>query len=218
MSYFEPQIPQELDNQNYWPLLKKTAQQLSRIVAWTWTGCLAYTGENQIEKAKQEETLKTAFVNLLQRQVMSTNVYIYCGNPQEQTEANILAKAIQSLFLGDNTPLSEEGYGKIDVTLSDVIEKFTGEALVTTKNQEFGKMFVPRVITGSFIGGITYAPGKDEKTQNSEDKFILEFPYPPRPVLSEVTITGLQLSQWAMNLTPGDSYTPPSAYVPWAAC
>jgi hypothetical protein len=222
MSYFEPNVPMELNNADYWPLLQKSASQMSRIIAWTWTSCLAYSGnERQSGEvnslAEQEQKLKTIFIQLLQRQAINTNVYVACGDPELLGQAEQFSTDIRNLILGDNDAVRETKDEDITITLSDVVEQFTGERFAMTEEPSFTKMFIFRVITNSFIGYATYAPDKDGDSPE-EDKYILELPYPPRPMLSEVTVTEKELSDWAMNLTPGDSYIPPSAYFPWFLC
>jgi hypothetical protein len=81
----------------------------------------------------------------------------------------------------------------------------------------FKEMFYVRVITNSFVGKIIYAQGKDASSPD-KDKYILELAYPPRPQLSDITITEEKLSIWANKPTDGSYEVPPSCYVPWCVC
>ncbi|NER33448.1 MAG: hypothetical protein F6J93_05170 [Oscillatoria sp. SIO1A7] len=219
MAYFEPKLPKELNTRQYWPLLLGNASEWSRIVAWTWTDCLAFAGyereyNEEDSLAAQEQRLKTLLIQLMQRQAINTDVYEECGDPALLGPAEQFSRDIRNLFIGKNDEVAQIKDLGITITLSDVFKKFTGKELLAKIDPGFMEMFILRIITGSFIGAITYAPGKKDQ-ELQPDNYILTVPYPPRPELSEVTVTARQLSDWAMNLTPGDSYLPPSAYFPW---
>ena len=181
-------------------------------MAWTWTNCLAYAGTAQ--EAKEQE-LKTFFIEHLQKQALSTHVYVNCGAPDALGQAEQCSQDIQNMLLGKNNEVEYLQSNKITITLSDVVEKLTGEDLITTKDRSFGEMFVIKVIV-EFAGSIGYSPGKNENSPN-KNKYLLELSYPPCPVLGPATITEQTLYNWVNNSTPGSSYLPPSAYLPWAA-
>jgi len=221
MSYFETKLPQELNTPEYWSELKAFGKQWSQLVAWAWTDCLAYANiEREQENnpfAEQEQKLKEFFINLLQQQAVNANIYINCGAPEAQEGAEQFSQDIRNLLLGDNDAVPAVGDLGIEITLSDVFQKFNDKPLLATAEPDFTKMFIMRVISDAFIGKLTYAPGKDANSPK-EDKYILELTYPPRPALGSATVTEEELFNWVKNQTPGNSYFPPSVYLPWSVC
>ncbi len=204
-------LPRELNTTYYLPRVIKGVSQWSRVTAWLWTSCLAYAGDP--EKAKLEQDLKSFLLNTLKSQAQHADAFVAYGDPSSRTTANALSKTIRNLLLGHNNEIPTLPPG-IDFTLSDVIKKLTGEALITVTDPDFGEMFLFQVTTNSFSGTVEYA--LDEGGKPIPKKYVLFLAFPPRPDLSELTVTEQQLSDWANNLTPGESYLPPSAYIPIA--
>lgn len=204
-------LPSELNTPDYLPKVVTGVSQWSRVTAWLWTGCLAFAGDP--DKAKQEQDLKTFLLNTLKSQAQNADAFIAYGEPSSKTTADALSRTIRNLLLGHNDRIDTLPPG-ITFTLSDVIEKLTGEALITVTDPAFGELFLFQVTTNSFSGTVEYA--LDEKGKRIPNKYVLYLAFPPRPAFSEVTVTEQQLYDWAYNLTPGESYLPPSAYIPIA--
>ena len=207
-------LPPELNNSTYLPKITKAVTQWSQIAAWSWTGCLGFAGEPN--KAEQEQKLKTLLIDILKKQAQSADAFIRYGNEEAQKIADTLAKDIRNLMLGYNDKVQAIQDLKIGITISDVLEKFTNQPLITTADRPFGEMFVVRVTTNSFSGKIDYA--LDKEGNPIPNQYLTIIAYPPRPVLSDITITENQLSGWINNITYGGYYLPPSAYIPIGFC
>ena len=214
MSYFERELPpEELLKHPAWESFRNFGVQWSQLVALLWIGDPDLEGG--LKLTDSEKDLRTHFINLLQKQAKHTELYVKCDTPGfVLTLAEEASKEIKDLLLG-NKKIGE-------ITLSDVLKKYTTQDLMTTVNEDvkkmFAKMFNVRVITESFVGKITYARGKDASSPD-EDKYILELTYPPRPVFSDATITEKVLHGWANRTTLVSSYeVPPSVYIPGAVC
>ena len=227
MSYFERELPpEELMNHSTWKEFRNFGVQWSKLVAWSW-------GNFNLKKGDEESELKSFFIQQLKKQAKNTEIYVKCdtSDPQDPTidlalsPAEQASKAIKNLLLGEEIVITKEisEISKKQLTLSEVLEKYTGQPLMTTAKKDvkemFKEMFNVRVITDSFVGRIIYARDKDA-TSTDKDKYILELAYPPRPVFSEATLTEEVLSVWVnQDDTDPISYaTPPSAYIPWSAC
>ena len=216
MSYFERDLPPgDLLKHPTWGLFQNFGVQWSQLIALFWWGDPALLTEGEKSRlTPDEQKLRTEFIKLLQKQAKNTEIYAKCDVPDlVLTLADEASKRIKNLLLG------EEKISRI--TLSDVLENYTTQPLMTTKNEEvkkmFKEMFNVQVITHSFVGKITYARGKDAGSKN-ENKYILELAYPPRPVFSDSTIEEKDLKTWAKQHTDGTYEAPPSCYVPWCVC
>jgi len=205
-------LPKDLQG-NDLSTIKTGVTQWSRIVAWTWCDYLAF----QDEKAKigDELALKKLLVKVLQKQAQEADAYLSYGDPESKNNADEWGKAILNLLLGKTQEVP--GGENIALTLSDVIQKITGEELVTsiTVNEAFTKSFFVQVITNSFSGYITDAP---DECKTDATKYINFIAYPPRPELGKLTVTEAELMDWANNPDPrpGGNYLPPSVYIPTA--
>ncbi|MGK7924773.1 MAG: hypothetical protein AB4290_05875, partial [Spirulina sp.] len=185
--------------------------QWSRLVAWSWTEVLAFEGDG--EKEKQEKTLKSFFIQTLQRQAQNWEAFESYGIPQSARDADKLAADIKSLLLGDNENiafLKEQG---ITLTLSDVLYALSGEECAISRERELCNKFTFRVVVDKFTGNVYQL--KDEEG-NVKDEYAIEVAYPQKPILSQATVTEEQLTDWAKNLNTGGRYLPPSVYVPIA--
>lgn len=207
MSNFERELPpEELLKHPTWKTFKNFGVQWSQLIALFWCNAPSLTVE--------EKKLRATFIQLLQDQAKHTEVYVKCDAPDSEiTLAEKAAMRIKNFLLG-NEKVSE-------ITLSDVLKKYTTQPLMTTDIEEVKKMFetlfTVRVITDSFVGKITYASGKDEISQANAVKYVLSLAYPPRPELSDATLTEQVLCDWANKTTDGSYEVPPSAYLPWSA-
>jgi hypothetical protein len=204
-------LPQGLNTLELLPKVRKGVSQWSRVTAWLWTDCLAYA--DAPEKAKLEQDLKSFLINTLKSQAQHADAFVAYGDPSSKLSANTLSKTLRNLLLGKNGEIPNLPPG-IDFTLSDVIEKLTGEALITVTDPPFGEMFLFQVTTNSFSGTVEQA--KDEKGQDIPNKYVLSLAFPPRPELGELTVTEQQLYDWANKPNPGGNYLPPSPYIPIA--
>lgn len=202
------------------PKITKGVTQWSRLAAWSWTNYLAFASDAL--KAEQEQRLKDLLIDFLQRQAQHAEAFIAYANAESELIANELSIQIDNLMLG--VPVSPSKINNlmiggtkvinattegITLTLSDVIEKITKEKLVTTEFPDFTKLVSHQVITNTFAGGFAEIPGSA-----SEKKYFSYIAYPPRPEFD--LVTDEQLRAWASNQVPGESYLPPSPYIPTA--
>jgi hypothetical protein len=206
MSYFERELPPgDLLKHPAWPTFRTFGVQWSQLIALFWCDNSSLT--------EDEKTLKSDFIQLLQKQAKNTEIHAKCDAPESLTPAEEACEEIKNLLLGDKNISG--------ITLSELLEKYTTQPLMTTADESvksmFKEMFYVRVITNSFVGKIIYAQGKDASSPD-KDKYILELAYPPRPQLSDITITEEKLSIWANKPTDGSYEVPPSCYVPWCVC
>lgn len=211
-------IPKELRTEELLDIIHTGVEQWSRITAWTWSSCLAFAGEST-EKVEQEKALKALLIKTLQNQAQSADAFISYGNSKSEDKANTLAEDIKNLLLSRNDKVSKlykDPNITLTLTLDKLYQKLTGDQrrLITTEDATIEEMFLVRVITNAFSGSIDYA--LDECGKRIPNKYVFVIAYPPRPALSEVTVTEQQLTDWAFNITPGGSYLPPSPYIPIA--
>lgn len=192
--------------------IKKGVTQWSQITAWTWCDYLAFAGE---EKEEEEKNLKALLIKSLQNQAQGSDTYLSYGDSTSYANAQIWADALLNLLIGNTKDVP--GGEKIDLTLSDVMEKITGEPLITSigENADFTESFFVKVIDNAYSGYLEDAP---EDHREGKRKYINYIAYPPRPALSEFTVTEDQLKDWAScNTTdPNSPYLPPSVYIPTA--
>ena len=210
-SHLVTTLPSQLNTPEFLPKIKKGVMQWSRTTAWSWTDYLAFAGEPEEE---QEKKLKTLLIEVLKKQAQAAGAFMSYGQPTSKIMADNLSKAINNLLLGRNDLVPQAVDQGINLTLSQLIEKISGELLVTTEYPYFTNLFYSLVVTDSFNGKLIYAPMSEVRT---EMPFISVIAYPPRPVLSELTVTEEVLVAWASNTVPGGDYLPPSAYIPIAA-
>jgi len=210
-SHLETTLPSQLNTEYFLPKIKKGVTQWSRITAWSWTDYLAFAGEQEEE---EEKKLKTLLVDVLKKQAQSASAFISYGEPTSKLSADSLSEAINNLLLGRNDLVSEAVAQGIKLTLSDLMEKVSGEKLVTTEYPDFTNLFYSLVVTDSFNGKLIYAP---MSCLTTDKPYISVIAYPPRPELSELTVTAEELRSWASNEVSGEYYLPPSVYIPIAA-
>lgn len=204
-------------------VLQKGVTQWSRISAWSWCDYLAFKDEP--EKAKQEENLKTVLIRGLTQQAQNADGWLSYGNNDARVQANYWSQIIVYLLLGDNKAALEiakdklgedvPDYEDMQVTLSDVLEKATGEPLVTSvpENKSFVDMFYVQITRDAFTGKLVRA--SETECGNPYTPYVNIIAYPPRPELGPLTVTHDQLVSWASG-GDSDRYLPPSAYIPIA--
>lgn len=203
-------LPSALNTDEYLPIITRTVTQWSRLVAWSWTDYLAFAGTASED---QERQLKALLIQTLNQQALYAGAFIAYGNLESQERADELSDDIENLLSGDNSAVSLAS--AISLTLSDVIQKMTGEPLATTEYPRFTRLFYYHVLLDTFIGGLEEIPA--ERSTPSRKQYISYIPYPPRPEFSQFTVTYEQLRNWASNSITGDNYLPPSAYIPISA-
>lgn len=184
--------------------VKRGIKQWSQLVAWSWSDYTAFS--DAPEKASQEKELKQFFRDTLQDQAKNRNAAVYYGDPQAAETAQALSEIIKKLFAGDK---DIEGLEKVQLTLPEVLNKLTGEDFIFSTDADFRAVFRFEVIVDEFSGSIR----DDEKQQGH---YVAYVTYPPRPVLSEATVTEAQLEEWMRDQGSGE-YLPPSAYIPLSA-
>lgn len=209
-SHLVTTLPSQLNTPEFIPKIKKGVMQWSRITAWSWTDYLAFAGEPEEE---QEKKLKTLLIEVLKKQAQAAGAFMSYGEPKSKRMADNWSEAINNLLLGRNDLVPQAVAQGIKLTLSRLIEKISGELLVTTEYPYFTNLFYSLVVIDSFNGKLIDAPMSEVTT---EMPFISVIAYPPRPVLSELTVTEEVLKAWASNKVPGGDYLPPSAYIPIA--
>jgi len=208
---WETTLPQSLQNDTDLGKIKKAVTQWSRIVAWSWTSVLAFMGDES--KMRQEQILKSYMIETVKKQGQSSFAYESYDDLDSKAQAELLSGYLKSLLLGQNSEvpyLQEQG---VEVTLSDVLYKLSGENYIFTEDPEFTEMFTFQYIT-EYTGKII--PAVDSQGNEINRQYISLMAYPPRPTLSEVTVTEQQLYDWAQNLNTGGEYLPPSIYIPIA--
>lgn len=95
----------------------------------------------------------------------------------------------------------------VEVTLSNVLQKLYKNEKFELCSDNFKKIdFEFRTIV-DYTGKII---------EISENKYIAYLAYPPRPTLSQYTITEDQLNYWVINRSSDGNYLPPSIYIPIA--
>jgi hypothetical protein len=221
--YFRRELPPgELIVDPTWKTFKNFGVQWSKLIAWSW-------GEFTLPSlgTDQENDLKRNFKELLQKQALNRDIYLKCDtrNPNDPTQDFALdrvvefSKQIKNLLLGE----TDSGGADPGLTLSKVLEAYTGQPLMTTGDADLKKLFKESfnvgVITDSFIGRIIYARDKDA-TSPAKDKYILELAYPPQPQFSDSTFILKDLEDWltTKDNNPIRYKAPPSAYIPWSGC
>ncbi len=206
------------------PKITKGVTQWSRLVAWSWTDYLAFAGE---PKEAEERKLKTLLIDILQQQAQHAEAFIAYGKEESKLIADELSiqidnlmrgvpvspEKINNLKIGDSMVINAATEG-ITLTLSDVIEKITREKLVTKEFPEFIKLVSHQVLTNTFVGGFAEIPPNPPGEAPSEKRYFSYIAYPPRPEFD--LVTDKQLIAWASNKVPGESYLPPSPYIPTA--
>jgi hypothetical protein len=201
-------LPESLQNAGDLEKLKMCVTQWSRLVSWVWSPILAFKDDENM--ATQERILKTFFNKTLQKQGQYTYAYESYAVSTSKEEADELSLVLKHLLLGEYNSITDSWFSSIKgvgVTLSDVLKKLSGEDFVLTKYPDFAAMFTFRIIV-NYTGTIT---------EIGTRKYIARLAYPPRPVLSESTVTEQQLNEWVTNINTGGEYLPPSVYIPIAS-
>ncbi|MEA5472120.1 hypothetical protein [Spirulina sp. 06S082] len=210
-NHWETSLPDSLKNPQDLAKIRQAVTQWSQLVAWSWTPLLAF--DKNENKGGQERTLKSFFRDTVQKQGQNSYAYESYGDLESKAQAELLGSYYKYLLLGENSQipfLQQEG---VNVTLSDVLDKLSGETYVFTADPDFTQMFTFRVVT-DYTGLITQAV--NDEGQPIPNQYISLMAYPPRPALSEFTVTEQQLYDWAENINTGGSYLPPSVYIPIA--
>ncbi|MUG95680.1 hypothetical protein F7734_26315 [Scytonema sp. UIC 10036] len=189
-------LPEELRTPENIAKIRIIIKQWTQIIAWTWTTFLAFDGDEA--KKKEEQQLKNYFSSILKKQALARLAAIEYGDPPSAQLAEETSKIIKEVIIANQTAPD------IQLTLSDVYRKLTTNDYIFTDPliQEFRF----EVVVDSFTGRIR----KDEANQA---KYLATIAYPPRPELSEFTVTEEQLNQWIKDNNSGE-YLPPSVYIP----
>ncbi|WP_013334725.1 hypothetical protein [Gloeothece verrucosa] len=179
--------------------LKTACKQLSQLIAWMWS--------SSIGTSLDEQTLKKAFNSVLKYQAFT--------NTLEGSDA------ISALLLGNNQDKNINSIGqKLEfeipsITLKKVYEQLTKNAVPYAFTQEYVNLFYSKV--NPYLGeeGIFYDFfGTENPTR--EPRFVVIISLPPKPELSDFTVTEEELKNWANETT---SYSPPhfNPYIPISA-
>ncbi|MEA5472127.1 hypothetical protein [Spirulina sp. 06S082] len=206
---WETSLPDSLKNPEDIAKIKQGATQWSRLVAWSWTPCLAFSGDPQ--KASKEQALKAFYIQILKAQARDDLAFAAYGQSESKKNAQRHSQTLKHLILGENDRIEFLRDRGISVTLSDVCKQLSGLELVTTKYPEFGGMFTYHVVLNKYVGEIKSAIDAEGYPINRQ--YISEVAYPSRPILGEDTVTELQLSNWIYNIHTGGDYLPPSPYI-----
>lgn len=230
--YWESLLPDSL-KQGYEADIKTTVRQVSQLTAWSWSSVLAFEGEAE---ESQERTLKQFFIEAFQ--TIGQNVAAYESYEVGDTMKMALywSSYLSLLFLGDNAGIVTKmaadgitpntGLDGVTLTLYDVLNKLQGvpgqDFPMGTK--EFNEKFILLVTFNSFQGIISEKSQKGSNPNlnnapnplpNTDPSYVMMFTYPPRPALSEVTITEEKMSNWAKNiLGPNENPYLGPAYMP----
>lgn len=208
---WETSLPPSLQNPDDLAKIRKAVTQWSRIVAWSWTPLLAFNKDQN--KGAQERTLKSYLIETVKNQGQNSFAYESYGDLESKAQAETLSAYLKSILLGKNSEvpyLKQEG---VTLTLDDVLYELSGDRYIFTEDPDFTQMFTFRYIT-EYTGQII--PAVDDRGQPIPNQYISLMTYPPRPTLSEVTVTEQQLYDWAKNINTGGNYLPPSIYIPIA--
>lgn len=180
------------------PYIQRAITELSQLMAWTWTS-LTVTN-----KPSEEQELKKYYSSLLQELAMQTAAFEHYNDTNQEKEAKSSSKKLKKLFLGEKTSDWDK-----DMTLDRVIQDLTskGKRFVFTEKPNFTKKFIFLAQIGLDAGTITEL-SVDETSSEEEKKFLVRLCIPPRPTLSEYTITEEQLYDWARQVNTGGNYIP----------
>jgi hypothetical protein len=212
-------LPESLNNPNDLPRIQRMITQWSRLVAWSWTPCLAFSGDDKvnIEKASQEQKLKVFFSKTLKEQAMNKLAFEAYGVQTSKIVAERLSQEIKHLVLGQNDQIDFLRDNNITVTLSEITQKLTGLNLISTEDPIFGGMFIYNVVLSKFTGELKQVVDEQENPVVPR-QYYAEVGYPPTPAFNEATVTELQLSNWVHNINTGEDYLPPSPYIAFGFC
>jgi hypothetical protein len=215
-SDWQSSLPDSLNNPEDVAKIRQMVTQWSRLVAWSWTPCLAHSGD--VQKATQEQALKAFFSKTLKAQALHKLAFEAYAQKESKQIAQDLSKEIKYLVLGQNDQIEYLKTQGISVTLSDVTQKLTNIQLISTKDPNFGGMFIYNVVLSQFTGKITQVTDEDGKPV--KDQYYAEVGYPATPAFNEATVTELQLSNWVYNInqTQDSGYLPPSPYIAFGFC
>lgn len=192
-------LPEELRNPEDLAKIKLVITQWSQLAAWSWTTHLAFDDDDDQKKKGEELTLKQYFSNLLKNQAKFRMAATEYGDPTSAQFAQETSEAIKQVLMGKET------VPNIKLTLSEVYKQLT-ERTDFIFSDPFIDQFRFEVTVDSFTGGV-------RKDEEQKAKYVAIIAYPPRPVLSEFTVTEQQLNDWMRDKGSGD-YLPPSPYIP----
>lgn len=209
---WQTSLPPSLQNPQDLAMTRMVVTQWSRLVSWSWTPILAFAQDQN--KAAQEQILKNFINQTLQRQGQNTYSYESYADEESKGNADKLSSDLKSLFLGNNGSIEFLKNRQVTVTLPEVLQELSGEDFVFKTFPEFTQMFIFRVMV-SYTGEITEIV-TGAIPESGTRQYIAKLAYPPRPVLSEFTVTEQQLYDWTKNINTGGNYLPPSIYIPIA--
>jgi hypothetical protein len=203
--------------------LRKGCIQLSQLIAWMWYED-PQEGPPLIDApADQQKKLKKLFDAALKYQAFNNkprgseaiaSMLVPSKGAGDNPNQNAIAR------LAANSPDLADGpvFDLTDVinpvptlTLAEVYDKLMPQAGDYVFESIYLANFYAEVITDEYDGSVSFDFfGKDNPTGQS--KFIVVIPYPPKPALSELTVTNEELSDWATSL----NYSPPNynPYIP----
>lgn len=185
--------------------LKIATKQWSQLVAWSWSKGLAF--EQNQEQAQAESRLKKFFIKIMQNQAMCRMAGLNYGNKEAIALAKRASETIKNLFAGMNHKIEE--IRDLNLTISDVLKKLTGEDFLFAKDHDFRSLFTFSVTVDEFEGGLY-----DDEANPGH--YVAQVTYPPCPTFSDATVTEEQLDGW-MHADAEGNYLPPSAYIPLSA-
>ncbi len=194
-------LPKELRTPENSAKIRIIIKQWTQLIAWTWTDFLAF--EQDETNKDEEKQLKEYFSSILKKQALFRMAAIEYGDVQSAKSAEETSKALKEVLTSSKTAPG------IKLTLSEVYKQLTTNDYIFTDPliQEFRF----EVTVDSFTGNISY-----DYNEETKEKYLAIIAYPPRPALSEFTVTEDQLKSWIQDNSSGN-YLPPSAYIPVSA-
>ena len=222
------QLPDGLKNEMH--NMENGVKQWSQLVAWSWTDYLAFG--NDKDKNREEQTLKTYFIKILQDQARYSYTVSSYGDEKNKENAYVTSLKIKKLVLGKNSEIDDDDLKGITLTLPEVYEKLTNQRPEGLCHEPFMQMFHAEIVTNTFSGYIRDILASEKKEIKEvigeisekdlkyvEDlQYIIYFAYPPCPAFGKATVTKEQLTNWMQGKNEhGDTatdYLPPSAYIP----
>ncbi|MBD6620501.1 hypothetical protein FNW02_33150 [Komarekiella sp. 'clone 1'] len=191
-------FPKELRTPENSAKIRIIIKQWTQLIAWTWTNFLAF--EQDETNKEQEKVLKEYFSSILKKQALFRLAAIEYGDPQSAQSAEETSKIIKEVITSNKTAPG------ISLTLADVYKQLTTNDYIFT--DPLVQDFRFEVTVDSFTGNISY-----EYDEERKEKYVAIIAYPPRPALSEFTVTEDQLKDWMQDNLSGN-YLPPSVYIP----
>lgn len=196
--------------------LRKGCKQLSQLIAWLWyEGSLIDADADQQKQLKKllDATLKYQAFNNKPRgsDAIAKLLTPSSGGDNPNQNAIDRLKVASNAADGPVFDLTSLISSVPTLTLADVYNKLMPNQQDYVFEGIYLSNFYAEVITDEYNGSVSFDFfGKDNPTGKS--KFIVVIPYPPKPALSELTVTNEELSTWAKS----GSYVPPhyNPYIP----